>query len=763
MSCDMRLSDRTARWLKHTLQLGVVGLTAWIVWAVQIAREDLAGPNQLRVPVKIEQDVEAHLYYDVGEGLWAGHVEIQQLEGSPEWRVLSFPLPRVPIKALRFDPMLTPGIFEIKAPWLESKTGRVVAKFPLSALEARHQIAGWNQLGDRFHAITWADADDAQVQFGLGWPLRVGEPRWPWIEGVMWGLMIIGLILLSRHPGNRNRPKRRDGVRFWARALKPLIHTGAHRALAAYGSQSVRWVWVGAVIVVAGQWWVLRGLEDTLDLPMWDESNYAARGVEWAEQGGALGDLHTGPAFVVVYGVMSWWGDADEIVYWQHYWVKIGGTLLLYLVLVKWWRRWPAAMAVALAWGCTWFQSEYPLLVYQSAWMWFLAAVLVIERWALLGLVLAVWVVGFRQDYQFALPVAGLAVAWRWWKGGASEKNLWSRGGGSRERAIAKVVLVVAVGVTLGIGSQISLGGIGQRGWFAFQQHYAVRAVTVGEAVGINPLADYPEVMARDFPGATSLSEAWAINRPAVIRHVQWNLQQALWELVKLWRPQSALLLPFMALIAAGLISLLLDAKQRGDGERMGGAGWVGVIFAAGAILIVGPGLVVLAKGPYLLPLVPIALFGVGGVLQAIGRRLPEVDQVNGAVVGSVVMVLGMGLLVSSHPVFKDRALPRPVANRVAVLSEIWPMEGRHGLIAYGATTYANYLGNDRCRAVEPINAVTGSAVPDREFSQLLQDEKPFAVLVTNDWTDSNPVDEAMLSDWSHRDVVGGQLFWKAP
>lgn len=516
-------------------------------------------------------------------------------------------------------------------------------------------------------------------------------------------------------------------------------------------------------MVVLGQWWVLRGLEDTLDLPMWDESNYVARGVEWADSGGALGDLHTGPGFVVAYGVMSWWGEADKIVYWQHYWVKIGGTLLLYLLLVKWWQRWPAAMAVALAWGCTWFQSEYPLLVYQSAWMWFLAAVIVIERWTLLGLVLAVWVVAFRQDYQFALPVAGLAVAWRWWKAGTNRQSWWAHGGSRREQTVAKVVFAAALLATLWIGSQISLGGVGQRGWFAFQQHYAVRAVTVGEAVGINPLADYPEVMARDFPGATSLGEAWAINRPAVIRHVQWNLQQALWEVVKLWRPQSALLLPFMALLAAAVVALLLDARNRGSVERKRTVGWVGIVYAVGALLIVGPGLVVLAKGPYLLPVVPIVLFTVGYLFRAIGQRLPEVDQINGAVVGTVVLMLGVGLLVGSDSVFKDRSFPKPVANRVAVLGEIWPDDGRHTLLAYGASSYANYLGNNRCRAVEPINAVTGSAVPDRKFSELLEDEQPFAVLVTKEWTDSNPVDETDLEGWSHRDVQGGQLYWNSP
>lgn len=731
-------------------------------WAWQLAEADAEGPNQLRVPVRIEQDVEAHLYYDVGQGLWGGNVEIQQLKGSQEWRVLSFPLPREPIRALRFDPMLSPGKFAIKAPWLESKTGRVIAKFPQTAVVPRHQIAGWREVEDRFEVITWADADDAQVQFGLGLPLRMGEPRWPWPEGGLLGLMTVAVIWLGRHPGNQNRRKWRGILWNEAKSVGPRLKVGAHRVLAFYGSQSWRLVLLGGVVVVMGQIWVLRDLEQTLDLPMWDESNYAARGVEWAADGGALGDLHTGPGFVVVYAVMSWWGEAQDIVYWQHYWVKVGGTLLLYLLLVKWWQRWPAAMAIALAWGCTWFQSEYPLLVYQSAWMWFLAAVVVIERWTLLGLVLLVWTIGFRQDYQFAIPVVVAAMLWRWWRGGPKERNLWSSESSPRERAVIKVILVLSVVVLGWIGSQISLGGVSQRGWFAFQQHYAVRAVMEGEATGINPLADYPEVMARDFPGATSLSEAWAVNRPAVIRHVRWNFQQALGEVVNLWKPQNQTLLALMGLVAAGVICLLLDAQSQGRGERMKGAGWTGVALAGGALLVVGPGLVVLAKGPYLIPVVPIFLLGCGRLVRAIGRRLPTVDQINGAVVGSVTLLMGVGLLIGSEPVFEREGRGRPVAEQVAALSEIWPNEGRHGLVAFGASSYANYLGNNRCRAVEPINAVTGSAKPNRDLTALLADEKPFAVLVTDGWLASSEIDEAELESWSRRDVSGGRLYWKS-
>jgi len=124
-------------------------------------------------------------------------------------------------------------------------------------------------------------------------------------------------------------------------------------------------------------------------------------------------------------------------------------------------------------------------------------------------------------------------------------------------------------------------------------------------------------------------------------------------------------------------------------------------------------------------------------------------------------LLMGVGLLMGSEPVFEGESRARPVAERVSALAEIWPTEGRHVLLAYGASSYANYLGNDRCRAVEPINAVTGSATRDRALPALLEDEAPFAVLVTDDWLASSEIDESVLEKWIRRDVSGGRLYWR--
>ncbi|MCF3649262.1 hypothetical protein [Synoicihabitans lomoniglobus] len=760
----MLLPDRVLRGLSVLLPFAVVAVVAWTGWSTVRAQRDQAGPNRLMIPVRIERAAEAHVYYDIGRGLWHGDQAVRQLEGSPDWRVVGFPLPRVPVQVLRFDPLLTPGTFALKAPWLESATGRTIARFPLSAVTPRHQIAAWRIEGDAFVAETLADADDAQVMLELGAPLRVGQPRWPWPEGVV----VLGVIVfwgwVRRQPAAWH--PRVDLVGWTRRVGRVGGRTGAV-AMTVYRSATPRAVLLGAVVVGAGQWWAMRGLSETLDLPMWDETNYAARGIEWLPVGGPLGDLHTGPSYAVQYGLVGMGGSVERAIYRHHYFIKIGGVLMLYLLLARWWQCWPAAAAVALAWGGSWFHTEYPLLVYQAAWMWFLVALWLVDRWPVVALAPLAWAVGMRQDYQFVVPflIVGVVVMWRRRGGRAREWLSWS--GSRRERMVA-----VAIGVVLlmGIGTvatNVSLGGVGKRGWFAFQQHYAVRAMVVENIPNFNPLAEYPRIMARDFPGATSLREAWQSNPGAIVDHVQWNLGRAVIELRDLWRPAPERRALSWGLWATGALALLAAGRRAPPNANV--PWWrVSEVTALGAVVVIGPGLVVLAKGPYMLAIVPLVLAIGAAVLRWGGARLPERGRTGLAVLGLTVSVVTAGAWIGSGSVFEPGSRPLPVRDTLAVLRDVWPTEGEHTLVGYGATSYANYLGHARCRGVEPVNAVSGDSAPDLSVAALLERDQPFAMLVTPEWRQASEVDETPLRErvdagtWQVRDVVAGQLYWRS-
>ncbi len=773
----MSLSDLLVRRFARALPLVAAGFLAWAGWLGRLDGIDARHANVLKVPVRIVQAAELHLYYDVGRGLWAGDVVIRQLEGAPGWRVLALPLPREPIHGLRLDPMTAPGEFGVKAPWLESATGRVLAKFPSAAVIPRHQIADWREQEGGWWAVTRAGADDPQVTFGLGGPLRHARTR-PWAWWLTAAALAAGLrVGLGRHPAVRTRRRWRDGIgqvarRGWRRVADGVA-TGA-RGWRERGGAVARWsagwrVWIGAVVVVVAQAWLLRGIGEGIDWPMWDEANYAGRGADWADGRGQFGQLHTGPGFVLNYGVLSWWGDAGQTVIWQHYVVKLGVALMLYFALVRLWRNPLAALAATLAWSATWFQLQYPTLVYQAAWMWFLAAVAVIDRWPLVGTLLLGWTVTYRQDYQFALPVVLGWLVWIWWRAGRRVSEIWIRGGRARWSehvlaAVAAAALLAAIGT---VARGVSWGGVGQRGWFAFQQHYAVRAVATGEVSGLNPYAEYPRLIAQDFPGATSLGEAWAVNPGAMVSHVGWNLRRALVEIGRYWRAAEGLV---PVLVLGGVFAVLALLRRGGwaaepesPGSRSGAAGLL-----LGGLLVIGPGLVVLAKDTYLLPALALALGGVGWTVARLGRTWGDRgERLLRRLTAMGAIALGLAVLAAPRA-FDHLAPHRAVAMTATALREVWPETGRHTLVGYGASTYEVYLGRERCRGVEPVNAVTGDSAPNRSVAQLLAEERPTAVLVTHDWITTAEVDEAPLRErvqeggWQVRPVPGGRLYWRA-
>ena len=747
-------SELPVRWLARALTLLTVAGLAGMSWWAWLDQTDARHGPVLRVPIKIEQAVELHLYYDVGRGFGARDVLVQHLQGEPVWQVLTLPLPRESIQGLRLDPMMAPGRFEMGLPWLETVTGRLIRRFPRSAVTPRWQITRWADTAEGFAAETEPAATDAQVSIELTEPLSGGRPR-PWLGWLLAAFLLAGgRAALARHPALSSAPRWRDRVENGLRAWSEV--GGGGRIL------------LGALVVVVAQAWLLRGIGDGMDWPLWDEANYAGRGADWAAgRAGALGELHTGPGFVLNYGVLAWFGDAGRTVVWQHYVVKLGAALMLYCALVRLWRSPLAALGATVAWSATWFQLMYPTLVYQAAWLWFLAAVAVIDRWPVVGVLTLAWAVTYRQDYQFALPVAVGWLGWVWWRSGRRLPSLWMRGDAARPVArggavVAGLALVVALGV---VARGSAWGGVGQRGWFAFQQHYAVRAVQAGEVTGLNPYAEYPRVIAADFPGATSLGEAWATNPGAIGRHVAWNVRHAFGKVVDYWQPAPGLA-PLVVLAGALALAALL-ARRRGGAEGVSRSGALAVLL--GGLLVIAPGLVVLARETYLLPALALLLGVTGLGVAALGRWLGDGGRLW---LRRVAFVLGLGvtgLLVAAPRVF-DAGIPhRAVAMTADALAEIWPEEGRHVLIGYAASSYEVYLGRDRCRGVEPVNAVTGDPAPNRTVSELLAQEQPFAVLVSTPWVEAAEVDETPLRErvaagtWAVRGVPGGQLYWRLP
>ncbi len=163
---------------------------AYGIWA---AIADDAGPNRLIVPIKVDHVAKVALFYDQGAGLRPEDSVSAEVGPADDVEEIVFPVPRVPLLEVRFHPMPDTGQFTVGQPRLESASGRFIAKFPITAIVPYKQIAEMHLEGKRWVGTTVPAATDPQLTFELGAPLRVGNPRVPWIEAAL--TVIFGVLL----------------------------------------------------------------------------------------------------------------------------------------------------------------------------------------------------------------------------------------------------------------------------------------------------------------------------------------------------------------------------------------------------------------------------------------------------------------------------------------------------------------------------------------------------------------------------------------
>lgn len=738
------MSPRSLRLAYVSSLLLLVAALVWLSEGGWAAIKDARGPNRLEIPLQVERPAMAEVFYDRGEGTRqedSAAVPVAPASGAT-MRVAAFPIPRVAVRGLRFDPIAFEGKFAVGEPRWTTASGRVLVRLPLSAVHPQNQIAELRLAGDRLEGATTAGANDAQLAIELPMPLPAGGVAVPWMRG----LVVAGLAMAA------GRLRGASGSRGW-------VAGKLRGSVAEITAMNARTLVLGALVVGGVELWLLWPLQRTLDWPLWDEANYAAFGAAWARGSGTLGELHSAPLFMASYGVWSHLGGLAAAIFAQHYFVKLGSTLLLFFVLTRWWRSWLAAAGVALVWGATQFQLEFPLLVYQAAWLWFLAALAVVDRWPLAGLGFVAMAMGVRQEYQFAVALLAGWLGWRAWRMRSWRWLVTTDAGGGL--VVGALLAVLSGSVVGGVLTQTSFGHSEGRAWFAFQQHYAVRAVETGEVKGINPWTDYPQVVERDFGGARSLGDAWKKNSAAVVRHVGYNLRMAPWEVARLGDVHAGLGAAAGLLVLGALLALAAnDRKRPGEDAR---ALRPSVVLGAASFIVVAPGLFVLAKGAYLLPVVPAVIGGAGWLVAGLARRGGWWLSLGGA----MALAAGVVVVAEAPRIFVPGERSRPVAGTLAELEKNWPKTGRAALLGAGASSYAHYLGDERCLGVEPFSETSGVAGQSARLGDLLARFQPLAVLVTDDWRRSSRFDAGEIAralpspEWIKREVPAGELYWR--
>jgi hypothetical protein len=416
-----------------------------------------------------------------------------------------------------------------------------------------------------------------------------------------------------------------------------------------------------------------------------------------------------------------------------------------------------ALLVVLSAW-----QLTFPLLVYHAALVCFLLALAVADTSRLAALGFLALAALTRLEYAFG-AVATL-VLW-----GIVALRHRSRAEARRRVGFRPRWVTLLAALPLGAALYLALHVHGWRlgagrGWFAFEQHYAFAASERGAAPGINPWLGYETIIQRDFPGARSLGDAVRIDSGAVARHVGRNLA------AMPLRTAEFFATPHPGAWKWALAGLFFVAAL-GHGWSLRGKNAVGfrtwsagressLAIALSGLVVIAPGAVIYAKTAYLLPIIPLVGLLVAGLGIAWGCRFRVTARTPN--LGWACVIVAATAIVLSAPRPLAAPQPQPVKDNLAVLRRECPTPCR--LLGLTAPNYATYLGPGYV-GIEPLESVmenhTGAESGLRE---LVERNRPDAVLVTSVWRQSGLFDANALktldpASWREVALPDGELF----
>lgn len=750
----------TGRVKSRLLQILVVLLLAAAAFqAFRVARntggwvlDRMSGPRVV-VEMRADRAGLAQLYWNTGKGYGEADSATVQVRGDDRWQRLVFPVPVDPIRAARLDPLRSGGRIQIRKVELQTASGATLLALSLESIRAGTQVETIAVTDGSLRAVFPEGSNDPTLQLGS---LAVVEPGWrkalPWRDVLVLGFLVGVLFALRQHTAVVVRAIHyaRSTAATWMRQLGSI---DIPRPLSLLG---------GGVLVLLLQLWFLYPLHQTLDLPIWDEAMSMGGGVAFLD-GGGLGHVVGSPLPKLIYaGLVAVFGPADA-VFAQHYLVKSTLTVVLFLVAA----RFSGSLLIGLVFSGVWvisaFHLRYPILVYESGLIWFGLGLLALSRNFLLGLALIALATLTRLEYQFTafllIIMAGAALLLRRW---TSPRMSWS----------GWVLAGCSLGLVVFVALNLSGWSSGtHRGWIAVQQHYALRLWEEGAFPGHNPFLEYNLVTDRDFPAATSLGEAVGENPGALAEHVRWNLRHLPTAFMDLFVPVGAGSLPYrlpivvvFLVMMAGVMELIRAPRESFQSLRARvRVHWLTTVGIISGLLVAAPGVIVFAKSPYLLPVLPLVL-AIVAVFFRLGIRRPATGRM-GAL---IALVLVTGAVLSAPRPFLVSPNPRIVFDTVQELDAVLPENGQTILLGVATPTYVPYLGADRVIAVDPLWSLDANAVSpeDAGFERLIRIHQPDLILIDSNWRGSTYFDGAGAAKlpqlgWEGRPLPDGVLWFR--
>ncbi len=715
---------------------------------------DRFGGCFVTIEMKSDRPGLAKLYWNVGRGYNEDDSTTALVGGDDRWQRVSFPVPAEPLQVVRFDPLRSEGRVWIRSIRLRSGSGRSLLELPLDQVRAGTQVEELKEGDGGLHVIIPVGANDPTLHLGTMEPDGLdGRGSLPWL-----GYLVTAILLFACFP-----------LRKYASGIVVVISTIRGMVVTGIGNLAVvdtpgRWsLAIGGLLVGVLQLILLWPLHEVLDLPIWDEAVTMGGGQAFV-RGEGLGFLPDAPLSKLIYaGLVALSGPAGA-VFASHYLVKVTLALVVFLLAARFAGSVLAGLVFSAVWAASSFHLEYPILVYQSALIWFGWGLLVVGRNPLFGLALIALAALTRLEYEFSTLLVGLALflglLYRWWNPRTLRPIEWIQAG-------VACCLVVFVSINL-TGWTTGAG----RGWSAVKQHYALRLAEEGAFPGNNPFLEYSLVTDRDFPEAESLSEAARENSEALYEHVSWNFRHLPGAYLDLFVPFNAGPLPYrLPLLAAFFISavgLMEIGRSPRKAVRNLRTLVVGnpltCVAILGGLLVVVPGVIVFAKPAYLLPVVPLGLAMVGFL-----HRLGSGHRVANRIGGLLALILVMGAVLGGPRPFMDRTRARPVVETLKAIEEALPEGGETVLLGVGSTTYAPYLESQDVTAVEPLASANAGdvVIEDARFKRLISKYDPDLIMIDSSWSrsayfDAEGAAELPQLGWTKSAIPKGSL-WTRP
>lgn len=122
----------------------------------------------LEFDVAVTHPSPAQLFWDTGAGFNEKESVFRNYNSNPGFHALRFPLPAVPIRALRFDPLIAEGSLDIRGIQIMDANRETKQVVPLTSLRGTHQIAAAEIKGGDLLIRTTPGANDPNTEFDPG-------------------------------------------------------------------------------------------------------------------------------------------------------------------------------------------------------------------------------------------------------------------------------------------------------------------------------------------------------------------------------------------------------------------------------------------------------------------------------------------------------------------------------------------------------------------------------------------------------------------